>query len=163
MLKSCKAILISLAAALCLAGYAETAPAKTEKATQGASPQSKAFPLEKIDAAKALAEQLAVGLTESLKSGDFTPFRDAQPKDARQLSPDSFQKMHRALTQRYGKIVGMEYLGRLYKGSVVDFLWAPTFVKDEKDPATRNQIVFWVRTGILKGEAVQVGFGFKFF
>ena len=123
------------------------------------------FPAKLEAPAKQLAERMALGLAESLKSGDFAAFNAVQPETAKhKFTPEIFGKMHKALEQRYGKLVSAEFFGKLDQGKVMDFLWKYSFEKDTgKDTKTRREILLLVRTGSVKGEAVIAGFRFYFF
>ena len=123
------------------------------------------FPAKLEAPAKQLAERLALGLAESLKSGDFAAFDAVQPATAkRKFTSEIFGKMRAALEQRYGTLVNAEYFGRLEQGKVMDFLWKLSFEKDEgKDKKVRREILLQIRAGSVKGEAVIAGFRYCFF
>ena len=119
------------------------------------------FPPELEAAAKAAAEQLARGLAESLKSGDFKPFMEAQPQGGRRMPADTFAKMRSTLTRHYGEFSGMEYFGRLDQGKVMDFLWKFSF--GSANTKRRHEIIYWVRVGAADGKPVVAGFSFNFY
>ncbi len=123
------------------------------------------FPAALEDPAKQLAERLALGLAESLKSGNFAAFDAVQPEAAkRKFTPEIFGKMRTALEQRYGKLVDAAFFGRLDQGKVMDFLWKNSFEKRlDGDKKLRHEIILFVRTGSVNGEAVIAGFRFYFF
>ena len=123
------------------------------------------FPAALEASAKQLAERLASGLAESLKSGDFAAFNAVQPEAAkRKFTADTFAKMNTALERRYGKLVNAEFFGRLDQGKVMDFLWKFSFEKSgDGDKKLHHEILLLVRTGSVKGEAVIAGFSFYFF
>ena len=123
------------------------------------------FPAQLEAPAKQLAERLALGLAESLRSGDFAAFDAVQPEASkRKFTREIFDKMRTALDQRYGKLVNAEYFGRLEQGRVMDFLWKLSFEKNEaKDKAVRREILLQIRTGSVKGEVIIAGFRYCFF
>lgn len=123
------------------------------------------FPAKLEAPAKQLAERLALGLAESLKSGDFAAFDAVQPEAAkRKFTADTFSKMNTALERRYGKLVNAEFFGRLDQGKVMDFLWKFSFEKSAAgDKKLRHEILLLIRTGSVNGEAVIAGFSFYFF
>ena len=122
------------------------------------------FPRELEGAARAAAEQLALGLAESLKSGDFKAFQAAQPQTGRRMNADTFAKMRSALTKHYGEFSKAEYFGRLDQGRVMDFLWKFTFeAKSGAAANKRHEIIYWVRVGSAAGKPVVAGFSFNFY
>ena len=123
------------------------------------------FPAALEAPAKQLAQRLALGLAESLKSGEFLAFDAVQPEAAkRKFTAETFGKMQTALEQRYGKLVNAEFFGQLDQGKVRDFLWKYSFEKTaDKDKKIRHEILMLVRTGSVNGEAVIAGFRFYFF
>ena len=123
------------------------------------------FPAALEAPAKQLAERMALGLAESLKSGDFAAFDAVQPESAkRKFTPEIFGKMRTVLEQRYGKLVNAEFFGKLDQGKVMDFLWKYSFEKNaDKDKKLRHEMLLLVRTGSVNGEAVIAGFRFYFF
>ena len=154
-----------LAASLCLAGcVGRGSEATAEKVEVAGAKETEVFPPESEAPARALAEKLARGLAEAIRSGDFAAFHAAQPKGGKELSADMFEQMRQALTQRYGKLVGTEYMGRLDQGRVMDFLWKFTFEQPKESGASsRHEIIYWVRTGMADGKPVVAGFSFNFF
>ena len=126
-------------------------------------------PAEREPEAKAAAEKMALGMAEALKSGDFSKFSAVQPKGGRVMPEAVFAKRRDALTRIYGKLVGVEYFGRLDQGPVNDYLWKFTFEsskKDDKDKEkaaapVRKSIIFWVRVGFAGGKPVVAGFSFN--
>jgi hypothetical protein len=150
---------LSLAAAV-LCGAAETVE-QGKGETKPASPVDRKFPAEMEAAGKAAAEKLALGLAESLKSGDFAYFEAAQPQGDRRMPKETFAKMRARLIGHYGNFAGAEYFGRLDQGRVMDFLWKLAFEGPQKAPGTR-EIIFWVRVGAADGKPVIAGFSFYF-
>ena len=149
-------IIVLLALAFSPGGYGAD-----KKAEAAADP---VFPAKLEAPAKQLAQRLALGLAESLKSGDFAAFDAVQPEAAkRKFTADTFAKMHTALERRYGKLVDAGFFGRLDQGRVMDFLWKFTFEKGDKDKKLRHEILLMIRTGSVNGEAVIAGFSFSFF
>ena len=123
------------------------------------------FPAALEAPAKQLSERLALGLAESLKSGEFSAFDAVQPEAAkRRFNAANFEKMRTALERRYGKLVKVEFFGRLDQGKVMDFFWKFSFEKNaDGDKKPRHEILLLIRTGSVKGEAVIAGFSFYFF
>ena len=123
------------------------------------------FPAALEAPAKQLAQRLALGLAESLKSGEFSAFDAVQPEAAkRKFTAETFGKMQTALEQRYGKLVNAEFFGQLDQGKVRDFLWKYSFEKTaDKDKKIRHEILMLIRTGSVNGGAVIAGFRFYFF
>ena len=123
------------------------------------------FPPALEVSAKQLAQRLALGLAESLKSGDFAAFDAVQPEAAkRKFTAETFAKMHAALERRYGKLVNAEFFGRLDQSKVMDFLWKFSFEKSlDGNKKLRHEILLLIRTGSVNGEAVIAGFSFYFF
>ena len=138
-------------------------PAEQEKKPEAkpASALDRKFPLEMEAAGKAAAEKLALGLAESLKSGDYASFEAAQPQGGRRMPKETFVKMRAKLVGHYGKFAGAEYFGRLDQGRAMDFLWKLAFDGPEKAPG-RREIIFWVRVGAADGKPVIAGFSFYF-
>ena len=117
------------------------------------------IPADREPEAKAAAEKLALGMAEALKTGDFKKFAAVQPKSGRVMPEAFFAKRREALTRIYGKLVGVEYFGRLDQGQVNDYLWKFSFEK-EGEKGSRRSIVFWVRVGFAGGRPMIAGFSF---
>lgn len=118
-------------------------------------------PADREPEAKAAAEKMALGMAEALKSGDFKKFAAVQPKTGRGLPEKVFAKRREALTRIYGKLVGVEYFGRLDQGQVNDYLWKFSFEQSKKgEKPSRRTIVFWVRVGFAGGKPMVAGFSF---
>ena len=150
---------------LLMAGLLVSAFALTGYGAEAKAPvPDPVFPASLEAPARQLAERLALGLAESLKSGDFAAFNAVQPEAAkRKFTPKTFGRMHTALEQRYGKLVKTEFFGRLDQGKVMDFMWKFSFEKIAGDKKLRHEILLMVRTGSVNGEAVIAGFSFYFF
>ena len=150
-------IIVLLASVFSLSGYA------ADKKAEAVPDQ--VFPAALEAPAKQLAERLALGLAESLKSGEFSAFDAVQPEAAkRKFTADTFEKMRTALERRYGKLANAEFFGRLDQGKVMDFLWKFSFEKSaDGDKKQRHEILLLIRTGSVNGEAVIAGFSFSFF
>ena len=152
-------VMLLLAAAVFAGGCAiERGAKKAEKQEQKSAPDP-AIPADREPEAKAAAEKMALGMAEALKSGDFKKFEAVQPKTGRGLPENVFAKRREALTNMYGKLVGVEYFGCLDQGQVNDYLWKFSFVREGEKPARRS-IVFWVRVGFAGGKPVVAGFSF---
>ena len=154
-----------LALAFSLSGYA--ADEKKDAVTPApASAPDPVFAIVLEAPAKQLAERLALGLAEGLKSGDFAAFDAVQPATAKhKFTAETFAKMRTALDNRYGKLTAAEYFGRLYQGKVVDFLWKYTFEKpgQEAGQVAHREILLMVRVGSVGGKPVIAGLRFNFF
>ena len=149
-------IIVLLASVFSLSGYAAEKKAETVP--------DQVFPAELEAPAKQLAERLALGLAEALKSGEFSAFDAVQPEAAKhKFTADTFAKMNTALERRYGKLVNAEFFGRLDQSKVMDFLWKFSFEKSADDKKQRHEILLLIRTGSVGGKAVIAGFSFYFF
>lgn len=154
-----------LALTFSLSGYAADGK-KEAPAPAPASAPDPVFAIALEAPAKQLSEQLAVGLAESLKSGEFAAFEAVQPASAKhKFTADTFAKMRTALDNRYGKLTAAEYFGRLYHGKVMDFLWKFTFEKpgQEAGQVAHREILLMVRVGSVGGKPVIAGLRFNFF
>lgn len=157
-MKRCLTIVFTTALAAVFAGGCAMGEAvkKEETPKVGADPR---IPAECEAEALAAAEKVALGMAEAIKTGDFKKFEAVQPKHGRGMPKKAFEHRRAALNNYFGKLVGVEYFGKLDQGQVIDYLWKYTF--EDADPAPRrHEAIFWVRVGSAGGKPMVAGFSF---
>ena len=151
-------ILFAAAFAAVFAGGCATGEApKKEEEPPKLAPDPR-VPAEREAEAKAAAEKIALGMAEALKTGDFEKFNAVQPKNGKGMPKKAFEHRRSALNTYFGKLVGVEYFGKLDQGRVNDYLWKYTF--EGEKPRRRHEAIFWVRIGSVGGKPTVAGFSF---
>lgn len=157
-MKKLSMIVFAAALAVAFAGGCATGDAAKQDETPRVVPDA-AVPAECEAEAKAAAEKLALGMAEAIKTGDFKKFEAVQPKNGRGMPKKAFEHRRSALNMYFGKLVGVEYFGKLDQGRVNDYLWKYTF-EDEDPRCRRHEAIFWVRVGSAGGKPTVAGFSF---
>ena len=157
-MKKLSMIVFAAALAVAFAGGCATGDAAKQDETPKAVADPR-VPVEREAEAKAAAEKIALGMAEAIRTGDFKKFEAVQPKIGRGMPKKAFEHRRAALNNYFGKLVGVEYFGKLDQGQVIDYMWKYTF--EDADPAPRrHEAIFCVRVGSAGGRPMVAGFKF---
>lgn len=159
MKKSALLTMISGVAVLlsAVAGCASTAVEK--KPDEAAKVQH--FTPASTSAARETAERFVKAFAEAMMTNDYLKLSE----DVRQkITASRFEQMISVITARRGKLTGYSFVTELDQTVVRDYLWKFSFLKDPAEAggkAIRTEVIYLVRTGMIKGVPMVVGFGFS--
>ena len=119
------------------------------------------FTAEDAATGKRTAAAFAEGFVTAVRDDNFEAWRPLIPTDKpTRITPEIFAGIRKELSESFGKLESMQYMGELQKGDLRDHLWKLRFVRDGKT----NEVVFLVRVFQAEGGKVAVsGFGIKRF